>query len=132
MDKVQHFEVPADDVKRASKFYKEVFGWEIMPVPDMEYTVVHTAKTDKDGMILDSEKTMGGVINGGLMERDSEIKHPVVTITVEDIDKKMEMIKKHGGKMIKDKMDIPDMGWAAYFKDSEGNVMGLFEMSEKM
>jgi hypothetical protein len=27
MDKVQHFEVPADDMRRAKEFYGEVFGW---------------------------------------------------------------------------------------------------------
>ena len=27
MNKVQHFEIPADDISRAYKFYKDVFGW---------------------------------------------------------------------------------------------------------
>lgn len=29
MPPIQHFEFPADDVERARKFYKEVFGWEM-------------------------------------------------------------------------------------------------------
>ena len=27
MPTVNHFEIPADDVNRVQKFYKEVFGW---------------------------------------------------------------------------------------------------------
>ncbi|HLM21427.1 MAG TPA: VOC family protein, partial [Propionibacteriaceae bacterium] len=29
MRKVVHFEIPADDVDRAKKFYGSVFGWEL-------------------------------------------------------------------------------------------------------
>jgi predicted enzyme related to lactoylglutathione lyase len=28
---IVHFEIPADDVERAKKFYQELFGWEIEP-----------------------------------------------------------------------------------------------------
>ena len=35
MDKVQHFEIPADDMARAKKFYGSVFGWRIQDVPGM-------------------------------------------------------------------------------------------------
>ena len=27
MPTVQYFEIPADDMERAQKFYKQVFGW---------------------------------------------------------------------------------------------------------
>jgi len=29
MDKVVHFEIPADDVDRAKDFYGSVFGWQL-------------------------------------------------------------------------------------------------------
>ena len=31
--KVVHFEVPYDDVDRATSFYKDIFGWQIQSVP---------------------------------------------------------------------------------------------------
>ena len=36
---VVHFEIPADNVERLSKFYKDVFGWKITkaPMPDFDY-----------------------------------------------------------------------------------------------
>ncbi len=30
---IVHFEIPADDLDRATKFYREVFGWEISKMP---------------------------------------------------------------------------------------------------
>ncbi len=67
---VVHFEIPADDIKRAKKFYEEIFGWRIekfqMPAnePADEYWAVYATKTGKDGMA----KTPGA-INGGMMKR---------------------------------------------------------------
>ena len=127
MDKVQHFEIPVDDLDRAMAFYKETFGWHLQNIPEMQYTIIHTAPTDeKTGMIKEEALKEGGVINGGMMKR-GEVKHPVITVIVEDIDRAKEKIEKNGGKMINEKMEIPQMGWSAYFKDSEGNVMGLFQ-----
>ena len=76
MDKVQHFEIPCDDMERAKKFYGEIFGWRIFDIPDMGYTMVHTAPTDEQGMIQEK-----GVINGGMTKRDETAKTPVLVIT---------------------------------------------------
>ncbi len=44
MDKVVHFEIPADDLARAQKFYQSVFGWKMDAVPDMEYILIGTTQ----------------------------------------------------------------------------------------
>jgi predicted enzyme related to lactoylglutathione lyase len=54
-------------------------------------------------------------------------EHPTVTIGVDDIDKAFELISAAGGSPIGEKMAVADMGWAAYFTDSEGNVVGLWQ-----
>ena len=125
--KVAHFEIPADDVERAKKFYKEVFGWRMDPVPNMDYTLVRTAETDDKGLIKEL-----GAINGGMMKRQAPIEHPVITIVVDDIDASFKVMKKLGGRVAQKKMPIPDMGFSAYFIDSEGNLMGLFEPTREM
>jgi predicted enzyme related to lactoylglutathione lyase len=122
MDKVQHFEIPTDDIERSKTFYSEVFGWNTVKDPTMNYVMVHTAKTDEKGMIQEM-----GAINGGIIKRDKTFRGPVITISVGDIDKTLASIKEHGGKMVMGKMQIGDMGFSAYFKDSEGNLMGLFQ-----
>jgi len=127
MDKVQHFEIPAANILRATKFYIDTFGWNAINIPNMDYTMLHTGKTDKKGMI--EEK---GMINGGMMKKSGKLKHPIITISVDSIDDAALKIKKNGGKLIIDKMAAGDMGFTAYFEDSEGNVMGLWQNARGM
>ncbi len=121
MDKVVHFEIPFDDEKRAQSFYSKVFGWKLNPVPEMMYTLVNTVDVDSNNMPKEV-----GAINGGLMKRD-QIKSPVITIGVGDIEKAAEKIRKEGGTIIMDPVKVGDMGMSAYFMDTEGNVIGLWQ-----
>jgi predicted enzyme related to lactoylglutathione lyase len=120
---VVHFEIPADDFERAQKFYTDAFGWNLQHMPELEYTMVMTTESDEQGM----PKTPGS-INGGMGKRQSPTsEHPTVTIGVEDIAKAFELISAAGGSPLGEKMAVAEMGWAAYFTDSEGNVVGLWQ-----
>jgi len=123
MDKVQHFEIPADNISRAGKFYKNVFGWHVhdTDMKDMVYHMLHTVKVDNDNMPLES-----GAINGGLMKRKND-ETPMVVITVKSIEDTMKMAMKEGGAPIMDKMPVGDMGYYARIKDSEGNLIGIWQ-----
>jgi predicted enzyme related to lactoylglutathione lyase len=127
LDKVVHFEIPVDNLERAKKFYKSAFDWGMNPMPEMEYTLLGTVEVD--------EKTQmpkeAGAINGGMTQRDDTIKNPVITISVEDIDAAMKKIEGLGGKIVQGKMEVPNMGITAYFQDTEGNIMGLFQVLRK-
>lgn len=120
--RVVHFEIPADDVGRAEEFYRSAFGWDISSMPDMDYTMVSTTPTDEQGAPKDP-----GAINGGMFQRESSLSTPVITIDVDDIDKALETISTLGGSTVQPKSAVMDMGFAAYFKDSEGNLMGLWQ-----
>ncbi len=122
MDKVVHFEIPADDLARARKFYTSVFGWKMDTVPDMEYILIGTTRVDENGMPAEP-----GAINGGMMKRQRPINSPVITINVENIEDAMKNVKKTGGEIVMGKMQVADMGYAAYFKDTEGNIIGLWQ-----
>jgi predicted enzyme related to lactoylglutathione lyase len=122
MRKVVHFEIPHDDLDKAKKFYSGVFGWKLIDYPELKYTIVQTAKTDKEGMIMEL-----GAINGGLTKRSDKVQTPVITIDVEDIDQTFKDVKEFGGEVISDKMKVGDMGISAYVKDCEGNVIGLWQ-----
>ncbi len=126
MDKVVHFEIPADDLERAQKFYKSVFGWKMETMPEMEYILMGTTPVDENGMPAEP-----GAINGGMMKRSSPFNSPIITISVENIEDAMKNVKKMGGKLVREKMQVGDMGYAAYFKDTEGNIIGLWQMLEK-
>ena len=43
---------------------------------------------------------------------------------------RLGVIEKHGGSVAGGKMPVGDMGFAAYFQDSEGNVMGLWQNAQ--
>jgi uncharacterized protein len=121
--RVVHFEVPFEDGDRARGFYKEAFGWNIMQMPEMSYTVVSSGPTSDQGMPSEP-----GFINGGMFQRDSYgVSTPVITVEVGSIDAALEKVTELGGSTVVPKEAIGDMGWAAYFKDTEGNVMGLWQ-----
>lgn len=122
MDKVVHFEIPADDVARAQKFYKTAFGWKMNSIPGMGYTLVSTVDSDEKG----TPKTPGA-INGGMLKRQAPVKVPVITINVANIEKTVQKVVEQGGKLVRKKSKVGDMGYAAYIKDSEGNVVGLWQ-----
>jgi hypothetical protein len=122
MGKVVHFEIPADNLARAKKFYSTVFGWTMNEFPEMEYIIARTTESDQNGMPKEP-----GAINGGMLQRQDPVKTPVITISVENMDQAAATIEKNGGKIIRSKMPVGDMGFAAYFKDTEGNVVGLWQ-----
>ena len=124
MDSIVHFEIPADDPKRASTFYKKAFGWTAEEFQGMGYWMLGTTESNEQGR----PKTPGS-INGGMAKREGPLKHIVVTVSVADIDKALEKIEKLGGKMVQKKLPVGEMGFSAYFKDTEGNVVGLFQPS---
>jgi predicted enzyme related to lactoylglutathione lyase len=122
--KVVHFEMPADDLERAQAFYSEVFGWKMQGLPGMGYTLVGTTPTDVRGMPVEP-----GSINGGMLKRQPPVQAPVITIHVADVDAALRTIEQHGGETVREKMKVGDTGFAAYFRDPEGNVLGLWEVA---
>jgi uncharacterized protein len=121
---VGHFEIPADNVERARKFYENAFGWKMNSVPGMDYTMVQTGPADDKGM-----PNAPGYVGGGIGKRGGNLLHPVVTIVVDDISHAEKTIEQHGGKILQKNQAIGDgsMGWTGYFKDSEGNIVGLYQ-----
>jgi predicted enzyme related to lactoylglutathione lyase len=121
-DRVVHFEVPFDDGNRARNFYKEIFGWQVMEMPEMNYTMVGTGPSGDNG------PTEPGYINGGMTAKDTlPSSGPVVTIGVDDIDATLIKIEETGGARLGEKVPVGEMGFAAYFRDTEGNVLGLWQ-----
>lgn len=46
---IVHFEIPADDVERARKFYSTLFGWKIeKPEGEMDYWMISTSGDSND------------------------------------------------------------------------------------
>jgi predicted enzyme related to lactoylglutathione lyase len=125
MDKVVHFEIPVDDVARAKDFYGSIFDWGLNDADmggGVVYTTVMTVATDDKMMPKEP-----GALNGGMMKRSADTPAPVITIQVGSIDEALKKIEAGGGSTVQPRTEIPNMGAFAYFKDSEGNVLGLWE-----
>jgi uncharacterized protein len=121
--RVVHFEVPFNDGDRARAFYRDVFGWDYHEMPEYNYTGVSTGPTGENGMPAEP-----GYIGGGMFEREPSFpRGPVITIDVASIDDTLAKITTLGGEPVGEKTAVGEMGYAAYFTDTEGNVMGLWE-----
>ena len=120
--KVVHFEVPFDDAERALAFYRDVFGWQITSMPEMRYNLVSTGPAGQDG-----GPTEPGYIGGGMLSREDPVNSPVIVLAVDDIDATLQQVESHGGTTVMPKQPVGEMGFAAYFRDSEGNTMGLWQ-----
>ena len=120
--RVVHFEIPFDDGDRARGFYKELFGWQTMEMPEMGYTIVSTGPSGEQG------PTEPGYIGGGMLARQqAATDRPVIVVDVDSIDDTLARIGAQGGSTVVGKTAVGEMGFAAYFTDPEGNVMGLWE-----
>lgn len=124
MDKVVHFEIPYDNKNRAYKFYSEIFGWKLLDIPEMEYTMVYAAETDENNMVVEK-----GAINGGLFQRNDTAKQPMLVIGVESIDETIKKVIVAGGRVVTPKQPIPN-GSYARVADCEGNIIGLADSSQ--
>lgn len=126
MNRIVHFEIHADDPERAAEFYRKTFGWDIKKweSPVMEYWMVMTAP--------EGDKSPG--INGGLLRRpgpapagDAAPNAFVCTVDVPNIDEAIKSIEANGGKTVVPKMALPGMAWLAQFRDTEGNIFGVYQ-----
>ena len=115
-------EIPFDDGERAQQFYRQAFGWQLQSMPGMGYTMVSSGPSGDTG------PTEPGFINGGMMSRqDSPSASPILVVDVESIDDSLNLVGELGGKTLRGKEPVGDMGFAAYLADPEGNVIGLWE-----
>lgn len=107
-DKVTWFELPAFDVNRAGIFYKEVFGWTGSDMGGGSLAVVN-AESDEGLTPLKP-----GSINGDISPLSEGFDKPLIVISVEDIDNKIDMVKKAGGLVVLAPKKVEEMNsiWA--------------------
>lgn len=108
---IVHFEIPANDVERAKKFYQQLFGWEFQ-APMEGYHLIQTGE---------------GGVGGGMMQRPVPEQRITMYVGVESIDEYLAKAQSLGGTIIMPKTAVPTMGYFAHFLDTEGNTLALWE-----
>ena len=116
------FEIQADDVARAAKFYQTIFGWRMSRNPGVpiEYWDIET-----------------GGSREGLLKRPMKTPPPehgtnafTCSLEVENFDAVGEKILSLGGQVALEKFPVVGRCWQGYFIDTEGNTFGIFEVNE--
>jgi predicted enzyme related to lactoylglutathione lyase len=116
MPRIIHFEIPSDDPDRTMIFYQGAFGWRIDKWDGpMDYWFLTTGDASEPG------------IDGAFGIRTDLDEVLTNVIGVEDLDSHVELIPKHGGEIVVPKRALPGIGWLVYFKDSEGNLLGMMQ-----
>jgi predicted enzyme related to lactoylglutathione lyase len=122
MPTLVHFELPADDIERAKKFYTNLFGWNIEKweglANNMEYWTINT--TDDKG---------NKGVDGGIKKRMHQGQHITNYVDVKSVDEYSLKIEILGGKIIVPKTPVLGAGYFATCLDTEGNIFGIFEVN---
>jgi predicted enzyme related to lactoylglutathione lyase len=116
MGDIVYFELPADDPARAKKFYKKLFDWKFDKMPKWDYWMITTGGKD--------------ALYGGLTKREKTRPAVVNYIDVESVEECGVKIEKAGGKILVPKTPVKGWGYYAIFKDTENNVLGIWEDDE--
>ena len=121
MSRVIHFEIHADEPQRAVDFYRNIFDWQIIKWEGpADYWLITTGPDTEAG------------INGAIVKRPHPISGNtanafVCTIDVPSVDEAIAKITSQGGTIELHKMAVPQVGWLAYAKDTEGNIFGILQ-----
>jgi len=124
MDGVNLFNLPVDNMARAKEFFSKTFGWDFMATGmDGDHHFATTVPTDENGL-----PTEPGGINGGLIQRGA-YKQQVTSIFIKvtSIDDTIDKVETNGGKLVLNKVPIADFAYLAQIKDTEGNLISLWE-----
>ncbi|MET0673783.1 MAG: VOC family protein [Microbacterium pygmaeum] len=111
MAKMEHFEIPVDDIARAQAFYSTVLGYAYEPWGD------------EMGML---KQPADEGVNGDLHIR-GPVPHPTVVFTVERIEDVVALAQANGGGLIGQIEPMGETARYAYIKDSEGNIIGVYD-----
>jgi predicted enzyme related to lactoylglutathione lyase len=107
---VVHFEIGCKDLKKTTDFYTSLFGWSATDAPMASY--------------LNTQSSDG--IQGHITSLGHEPEHYVtVYIQVDDINRTLDAVEKAGGKKVVGPISLPDKRQFAWFRDPDGNVVGL-------
>ena len=114
------FEIPAKDITRAKKFYEAIFAVEMQDMGEMM-----GMKMAGFPMEMNSGKAAGGLAQSDQHKpsMDGVIIYLNANPAIQTV---IDRIEKAGGKVVMPKTQIsPEIGFMAFFIDTEDNKVGL-------
>src|SRR5262245_57773934 len=89
-----------------------------------EYWMVSTVPTDAKGQPLRPG------VNGGIARRQHAGHPPVIYISVDSVEQHLQKAKRLGAEQVMPRTTVAGMGRFAWLKDTEGNVVGIWQTDE--
>src|SRR5262245_24712373 len=113
---IAHFDIAADDVERARRFYQKVFGWRFEAWGPPDFYMIYTGPAGEAGVHGSVSKRQQPVTGGGRVGFEC-------TIAVDDLAPIRAAIIANGGKILLDDHEIVGVGTLIHFEDTEGNTV---------
>ena len=119
------FEIPVSDMDRASKFYEAVFGIKLHHMEMMGMKMGMFPQEDMNGKV-------SGALVQGPMHKPSADGAKIYLNGNPDLAIALGNVEAAGGKVLMPKQKISDdVGYMAFFMDTEGNAVALHSSPEK-
>jgi len=115
MNTVCHVEFDSTDLERSQRFFEGLFGWKFR------------AFTDKMVVFGTDEGHVGGLEKVDAVRPGTT---PSVWFRVPDIEAYVAKASGLGGSVLREKTELPHVGWSAQLADPDGNPVGLVQFSE--
>lgn len=117
---VVHFQILGSDARRTQRYYSELFGWDIQPLPfdnPTDYGIV-----DRETNLNADDVGIGGGV-GGVPEG----RAPNVTFYVEvsDVESALAKAEELGGRRVMGPDQVPGGPVIGLFEDPDGNEVGV-------
>lgn len=117
---ISWFEIPANDLKRAQKFYETIFSMTLMEMdfPNIKMRIFP----------LEDRMGVGGaVVDSGGFHKPSSTDGPLIYLNANpDVQIVLDRVEAAGGKILVPKTQIsPEFGYMAVMLDSEGNRIAI-------
>jgi uncharacterized protein len=112
---IAHFDIAADDVERARRFYERVFGWRFEAWGPPDFYLIHTGSGADPGIHGSLSKRNQPTSQGGRTAWEC-------TIGVDDLAAIKRAVVANGGTIVLDEYEIVGVGRMIRFQDCEGNV----------
>ena len=110
-----------NDPAASQRFYSELFGWEF------ERPGIDVGFGDGNGYLLirhDGE-LIGGLVDTRALGREENISQWVTVISVEDVERAVDLIRIEGGKVLTRPTELPSRGTIAVVADRDGAIFAV-------
>ena len=107
-----HVEIQSNDPPTTTRFFRDVFGWKIREMPEMNYTLWNAAGGPGGGFMKPQQGMSPGTLDH---------------ILSKEIESDARKIQAAGGAILLPKTEIPKVGWFAVFREPGGAVLALYQ-----